>query len=248
LIGGILLVGSGSVEAQTITGTATYLARIAMPQDAVFEATLLDVSRTDVPADEIASTRIESPGNPPIKFAIKYDPARIIDGHTYSVRATIRVRGELMFTTDQAYPVLSRGVGSTVAMTLRLAKGAQPPQPPQPVGPGATIEGIRWRATILGETKVTLPSGPREPHLTFQAGGRVSGADGCNTLTGLYEISAKTIRIGPLAGTLMTCANANGIDRQFREAIGTATGWKATATELELLDAKGTVLAKFEAK
>ena len=58
-----------------LTGTATYRERIALPADAVFEATLEDVTRADAPAEVIGRTRMDSPGNPPFKFEIAYDPA-----------------------------------------------------------------------------------------------------------------------------------------------------------------------------
>src|SRR6188768_2941949 len=38
----------------TVRGTATYREKIAMPSDAVFEATLEDVSRADAPAEVIS--------------------------------------------------------------------------------------------------------------------------------------------------------------------------------------------------
>jgi putative lipoprotein len=234
-------------DAQTITGTATYLARIAMPPDAVFEAVLQDVSKADAPAVEIGRTRIEQPGNPPIRFSIAYDPSRIQETGSYAVRATITSGGRLMFTSDEAYPVLTRGRGPHVAMTLRLAGGAVQ-NPPMPAGPGAEIETTFWRLARIGDEDVSFPRGPREPHLVFQRGGRVTGADGCNTLTGLYEISAESIRIGPLAGTLMTCAIAKEVDKKFRQAIGSATRWTATPTTLNLLDDKGTILARFDAR
>jgi putative lipoprotein len=243
----VLLV-SPSAAAQTISGTATYLARIAMPPDAVFEAVLQDVSKADAPAVEIGRTRIESPGNPPIRFTITYDPARIQENGSYAVRATITAGGRLMFTSDEAYPVLTKGRGPQVAMTLRLAGGAGEKAPPSPAGPGAVIETTFWRLGRLGEEDISFPRGTREVHLVFQGGGRVTGFDGCNTLTGLYEITAETIRIGPLAGTLMACPNASDLVRRFREAIGSATRWTATSTTLNLLDDKGTVLARFAAR
>jgi putative lipoprotein len=60
---------------EMITGTASYRERIALPPNAVFEAILKEASRADAPAVEIARTRIESPGQPPIAFSIAYDPA-----------------------------------------------------------------------------------------------------------------------------------------------------------------------------
>lgn len=105
-----------------ITGIATYRQRIAMPEGAVFEAVLEDVSKMDVAAPIIASVEIENPGNVPIQFSIDFSPADIDAKMSYSVRAAIRVDGELWATTDTAYPVLTRGSGSSVDVRLQLAK------------------------------------------------------------------------------------------------------------------------------
>ena len=45
----------------SLTGTATYRERIALPPGAVFEATLEDVSRADAPAEVLGRTQMESP-------------------------------------------------------------------------------------------------------------------------------------------------------------------------------------------
>ncbi len=108
----------------SVTGTATYRERIALPPDAVFEATLEDVSRAGAPADIIGHTRLEKPGQPPFKFSIQYDPARIVESRTYSVRARVTAGGNLMFITDQAYPVLTQGRGSQVAMMIMRRAGS----------------------------------------------------------------------------------------------------------------------------
>jgi putative lipoprotein len=85
-----------------VKGTATYRERMALPPDAVFEATLEDVAKADAPAEMIGQTRIDRPGNPPIRFEITYDPTRINASHRYVVRARILVGGKLFFTTDQS--------------------------------------------------------------------------------------------------------------------------------------------------
>ncbi|MET0514482.1 MAG: YbaY family lipoprotein [Nitrospiraceae bacterium] len=105
-------------QAVQVKGTATYLQRIALPPHAVFDARVEDVSRADALAETIGSVRIIGPGNPPITFAIDIDPQRVDERHHYSVRATI-VDGRLLFATDQAYPVLTRGNGRDVELLLR---------------------------------------------------------------------------------------------------------------------------------
>ncbi len=69
----------------------------------------------------IGRARLESPGNPPFKFTIAYDPTRIDPWHRYAVRARITVDGQLMFTSDTHYGVLTQGQGNTVDIMLRRA-------------------------------------------------------------------------------------------------------------------------------
>ena len=114
-----------SAQVGLVKGTATYRERMALPPNAVLEATLEDVSRADAPAEIVGQTRFEGLGNPPIRFEISYDPSRINPRNRYTVRARIFVGGRLFFTTDQRYPVLTGGQGHEVEVLLRRA-GAGP--------------------------------------------------------------------------------------------------------------------------
>jgi copper homeostasis protein (lipoprotein) len=127
-----------------VKGTATYRERMALPPNAVFEATLEDVSKADAPAEVIGQARLEQPGNPPFRFEITYEPARIMANYRYVVRARILVNGQLFFITDQSYPVLTAGHGNEVALLLRRAGSAGP------VGEGAKPLGT-LPATFVGE-------------------------------------------------------------------------------------------------
>jgi len=105
----------------SISGTASYRERIALPPDAVFEATLEDVSRADAPATVVASVQVASP-SVPIAFTIAVDPARIDAAHRYAVRGRITANGQLMFSSDAAYPVLGAGDARRIdPMLLRRA-------------------------------------------------------------------------------------------------------------------------------
>ena len=112
---GVKKAGSGAV----IEGTAAYRERIALPPSAEFEAVLQDVSRVDAAAMEIGRTVIAHAPSPPIRFRIAYDAAKIESGHSYAVRAVIRVDGKLWFSSHAAYPVLTRGAGNTVDILLK---------------------------------------------------------------------------------------------------------------------------------
>ncbi|MBV6415570.1 MAG: hypothetical protein CMLOHMNK_00082 [Steroidobacteraceae bacterium] len=89
----------------SVSGTAFYRERIALPPDAVFEAQLEDAARADAPARVIASTRIASPGSPPFAFTITYDPAQLAPGHRLVLRARVLRGAEVLFASGAGTPL-----------------------------------------------------------------------------------------------------------------------------------------------
>jgi len=94
----------------TVSGTVSYLQRIALPPEAVIQVQLLDVSLADAPAKVIAEQTINlGQRQVPIPFELTYDSTKIDGKHTYSLSAKITLNGELRFLTDKSYLVLTRG-------------------------------------------------------------------------------------------------------------------------------------------
>jgi uncharacterized lipoprotein YbaY len=143
----------GSVGS-AVRGTATYRERMALPLGAVLEATLEDVSRADAAAEVIGRARVENPGNPPIRFEIRYDTSRIDPRMSYAVRARITVEGKPFFVTEQHYPVLTRGKGNEVELLLRRATASS--------GATESPENTYWKLTHLGDAPVSAASGQGE--------------------------------------------------------------------------------------
>lgn len=102
-----------------LTGTLSYRERMLLRPGSVAEVWLLDVSKADVRAVELAHQVIENPGSPPIPFVLEYDQANIDERMSYSVRATIKHGDRLLFTSDAHYPVLTRGAGNTAEIMLK---------------------------------------------------------------------------------------------------------------------------------
>ena len=94
-----------------VTGTVTYLQRSTLPPTAVIEVQLQDVSKMDAPAEVISSmqTIVAQGKQVPFRYILKYDPAQIDPAHRYAVRATIKDGDKLLFTSTQAYPVITNG-------------------------------------------------------------------------------------------------------------------------------------------
>jgi putative lipoprotein len=106
--------GCGSdPDAAAVTGTVTYLERIAMPPDAVVTVRLQDVSVADAAAVLVAEQVIRNPGNVPVPYSVEYDSTQINSARTYAVRAEIRTGATLWATTTRSYPVITRGNPST---------------------------------------------------------------------------------------------------------------------------------------
>ncbi len=105
---------SGTSSQSVITGTVTYNDRSALPPSAVIEGTLSDISLADAPAKVISTQRIEAQGKQvPIPYELTYDPAQIDPRNTYSVSARITADNTLLFISDTANLVLTRGAPMT---------------------------------------------------------------------------------------------------------------------------------------
>ncbi|MEC5386857.1 YbaY family lipoprotein [Uliginosibacterium sp. H3] len=230
--------------ASSISGTASYRERIALPPDAVFEASIEDVSRADARAELVGSVRQESPGQPPFRFTISYDPARIVAGHRYVVRARISQGGKLLFTSDTAYPVLVPGQADNPQLLLRPVGGA-----PVAAAVTASFENTYWKLTRLGSTSVEVATSQPEAHLIFQGPQkRVIGATGCNRLSGSYTLDGSRLALGETASTRMACLQGMALESSFLQALSRVASWRVTGEQMELLDASGVSLARFESR
>jgi uncharacterized lipoprotein YbaY len=115
----------------TVSGTVSYMARMALPPAAIIEVKLLDVSRADAPATVIAEERITlGERQVPVPFELKFDPVQIDPQHAYSVSARILVDGQLRFISDKGYPVLTRGNPAYAELLLKLVNPSTTPANP----------------------------------------------------------------------------------------------------------------------
>lgn len=133
----------------TLTGTLAYLQRIALPDDARVQVTLLDVSLADAPATQLAEHSFVSEGRQvPLPFSLSYDSDAINQAHRYALRGEIRdAEGRLMWTTDSYYGVLTQGQPSDkVELMLKQVSAAQAQRP----SPSATTRVYRC-APAAGE-------------------------------------------------------------------------------------------------
>jgi copper homeostasis protein (lipoprotein) len=109
-------------------------------------------------------------------------------------------------------------------------------------GSGSALEGTTWQVEKLLGNPVTLPPGPRSPHLAF-ADGHVSGSTGCNRIAGSYTVNGSKLQFGRLASTKMACLDNDAMqfEREFEGELGKVDGYRVSGTTLELLVGDTTV-------
>jgi heat shock protein HslJ len=131
-------------------------------------------------------------------------------------------------------------LGVLVALVLNLVSSAQ-----------AEFElvGTHWRVVEINGSPVEAAEPKREPHLVFNAEGRVSGSSGCNRIAGAYKQDAGSLSFTPLAMTKMACPPPlDAQERSFLQAIEATTALRQSGNTLELLDAGGKVRIRLQAR
>jgi heat shock protein HslJ len=74
----------------------------------------------------------------------------------------------------------------------------------------------------------------------------MAGSGGCNRLSGSYELSGDRLTFGQMAGTMMACIDGMETEKAFPGALGQAKKWRIAGQRLELFDAAGKSVARFE--
>lgn len=138
-----------------VTGTVTYLQRIALPAESVLRVQLLNTSRQDAPATVLAEQVGPAGGtvSPPFSFTLGYDPLQIVANNTYAVQASIEVDGQVRFRSTRAYLVITQGrpASDLEIVVDQLGTGA-PSAMPQGGGGGMADRsaGSPWAPLALG--------------------------------------------------------------------------------------------------
>jgi uncharacterized lipoprotein YbaY len=120
ILEGCKLTKSPGPETATVTGTVTYLQRIALPTNAVIEVKLENMSVADAAAHVVAQQRIDlGQRQVPVPFALTFDAAKIDPNQKYALTARITVDGAARFETEKPMPVLTQGNPTKVEVIVK---------------------------------------------------------------------------------------------------------------------------------
>ena len=113
----------------------------------------------------------------------------------------------------------------------------------------APIANKTWIVThIDGKAISTKPTDRNIPSLQLNSKEQTfSGADGCNRLMGEYMLTATTIKLGPIASSMMACLDENiqTISASYGNALEQAESYQVTPSTLVLKDKDGKAVVQF---
>jgi copper homeostasis protein (lipoprotein) len=112
----------------------------------------------------------------------------------------------------------------------------------------ATLVNTYWKLVRLGNRPVTVNPDQREPRITLRANGQADGSTGCNQFNGRYEVDKERLTFGPMASTRMACPDGMEQEAAFLAALESAVRFKVINEHMELYDAGGEMIARFESR
>ncbi len=109
----------------TVKGTVSYVEKIALPEDAVYEVYLVDVTDATAPGIYISGISNRTNGDQvPLAFELPYASSQLKPDGKYVVQAFISSNGKLLFKNDSGVAVITNGA-PTSAVQVVVAPPAQ---------------------------------------------------------------------------------------------------------------------------
>lgn len=226
-----------------VSGVALARERVVLPPEAVFEATLLDVTHPDMPPVVLGRQRSAPAGQAPFALWIPYPSSRFVSKGRYEVRATVTLEGRLLLATDKRHPVPQDAAFRRVDVQLQRLL-------PQAATVEASVPLVLtyWRLVeIEGEAVGRPPEGAVTPHLVLQADEpRVAGSGGCNRFLADYALQGGRLRFERLVSNITLCLPASGTETRFFEALLAVQSFRQQGSQLVLRGSEGQALLRFE--
>ena len=227
-----------------VTGVAISRDRVVLPPEAVFEATLLDVSQPEAPPVVLGRQRREPAGQPPYAVHIPYPSARFAPKGRYEVRATVTLEGRILLASEGRHPVPQdaayRHVNVPLRRQLPFAAVADASVP---------LTLTYWRLVTMDDEAVPRSTeGHTPPHLVLQADeARATGAGGCNRFLTDYNLNGAQLFFGRVVSNIALCLDRGALETRFFTALESVASYRQQGTHLLLRDAQGKPLLGFEA-
>jgi len=117
--------GEGQPASARVTGMVTSRVRTVLPQDALVQLELADISRVGAPGRTVALREIWTGGRQfPIPFDIPYSSAAIDSDRSYAVQVRVTQGNRLLFKNLTVYMVITNGIKSNLEVVVEPVPGS----------------------------------------------------------------------------------------------------------------------------
>jgi putative lipoprotein len=217
-----------TAEPRTVTGTALYRERIALPPEAVLTVRLGVLAGNALGSQLIAEQIVAPAGQVPIAFSLQFDTQDAPQDARIGLDATITADGETLFRTAEALPLPA---GDAPVEIMLVGAGREPAAQP------AAITGVEWQVEhIEGVDNL----GGARPTLTIGADGRAGGSTGCNRFFAKATIDGEALAFSEAGTTFMACDEAvMRVERAFLDALSAVAAYRLEDGALVLVDGDG---------
>lgn len=232
----LMLFGRVSVVAGVLRGEVSYREQVALPSDAVLEASLLDVTLRGRLGELIAGIQFRPKPQLPIPFAIHFGDGDIDPHRSYVLSVSILAGGRLVFVSAPTPRVLTQGYPATVQITLTAVSLS---------ALGIIPTGLIDKTWLAREIKGRPVLEAARPTLRINQAGDVSGTAGCNGLQGTAQFDGQSLAFGVIATVRQVCdPGAMLQEDDFLHALDLTRRFRIEGPYLQLIDADGNGVAR----
>ncbi|MEN8189631.1 MAG: META domain-containing protein [Thermodesulfobacteriota bacterium] len=221
-----------------------YLERIMLPPGAEVIVTMEDTARMDVAAEMIAENRMFTRGGPPFHVTLEYDSARIQDKGIYTLRAVIRVQGQLLYTSTESIGAFDNSPGEAVEIVVSRVARSNPSGPK----PDSSLINTYWKVISIHGKPVSIGAGGTELHMILRRDkNSVKGFSGCNNFIGTYEQTDTGLLFKQMISTMKACLKSMEQERLFLDALDKVRSYLIKGETMTLQGEKGKPLIRLHA-
>lgn len=112
--------------------------------------------------------------------------------------------------------------------------------------PDAALTETYWKLLTLNGQKITLGAGKKELHMILSNTHKVNGFSGCNRFMETFESNGNRLKFGPMAATMMMCAEAMDQEQAFLKALENAESYSINKEIFTLFDDTRIEILQFE--
>jgi putative lipoprotein len=233
-----------NTDMKTLNTTVFYRERMMLPPGSIVTVILADVTRMDAKSKILNKGEIEATTTPPYKIPLQYDPNAIQERMSYSLRATIKNGGKLLFTSTTSLDPFKQQTHDEIEILVQKVSGSK-----AAAKANSSLTDTYWKADTLKGKNIDLGIDGKELSMILESSqNRVHGFSGCNNFSGFFFLQGENLRFEKMISTQKMCIKGMEQEISFLQTLMTSDRFKIQGKALLIFDKSGNNTARFVAR